>query len=106
MIRLENATLSAGGDILLEEGQWHVRPGEHVGLVGRNGTGKSTLLRAIVGEVGLDRGSVARRAGTRLGWLPQQAVSGSSRVVWDEVSSRMDWFHALKAELDAAQEAA
>jgi ATP-binding cassette subfamily F protein 3 len=105
VIRIEHATLAVAGDILLEDASWHVRPGEHVGLVGRNGTGKTTLLRAIVGELGLDRGTIARRPGMRLGWLPQKAVSGSTRPVWDEVASAMDWFHRLKAELATAEEA-
>ena len=89
MIRLEAVTLAPGGDPLLLDADWHVRSKEHVGLVGRNGTGKTTLLRAIVGEMGLDTGKITVRPGIRLGWLPQQAVSGSTLPVWDEAASRM-----------------
>jgi ATP-binding cassette subfamily F protein 3 len=106
MLRLDAVTLAPGGEPLLLDADWHVHPGEHVGLVGRNGTGKTTLLRAIVGEQPVDGGRIHLRPGARIGWLPQQAVSGSTRPVWDEVSSRMGWYHALQAELDAAMRAA
>ncbi len=105
MIRLEAVTLAPGGDPLLLDADWHVRSKEHVGLVGRNGTGKTTLLRAIVGEMGVDTGKITDRPGIRLGWLPQQAVSGSTLPVWDEAASRMEWFHQLKSTVDRAEAA-
>jgi ATP-binding cassette subfamily F protein 3 len=102
VIRLEAVTVAPGGDPLVEGADWHIRPGEHVGLVGRNGTGKTTLLRAMVGETSPDAGKVVIRPGIRVGWLPQQAVSGSTRPVWDEVASRMDWFHRISRQLEEA----
>ncbi len=105
MIRLEAVTLAPGGDPLLLDADWHVRSKEHVGLVGRNGTGKTTLLRSIVGEMGVDTGKITVRPGIRLGWLPQQAVSGSTLPVWDEAASRMEWFHQLKGTVDRAEAA-
>jgi ATP-binding cassette subfamily F protein 3 len=105
MIRLENVTLAPGGEDLLIDVDWHIRQGESVGLVGRNGTGKTTILRAIVGEQHTDGGRVTVRPGLSLGYLPQQAVSGSTLTVWDEVRSRMWRIAALQERLEAAEEA-
>jgi ATP-binding cassette subfamily F protein 3 len=105
MIRLDDVTVSPGGHELVRGATFHLRPGDHAGLVGRNGTGKTTLLRAIVGEVSPDSGKVEVRPNIRLGWLPQQAVSGSTLPVWDEVRSRMTRLNQLRADLDAAQRA-
>jgi ATP-binding cassette, subfamily F, member 3 len=103
MIRLEDVSVAPGGTVLVSGATFHVRPGDHVGWVGRNGSGKTTLLRAIVGEQPLDGGAITVRPNTRLGWLPQQAVSGSARPVWDEVRSRMDRLNALRSEVEEAQ---
>ncbi len=105
MIRLESATVSMGGRDILVDASVHVRPSDHVGLVGRNGSGKTTLLRALVGEIPLDSGALQKRNGLRLGWLPQTAVSGSEKTVWEEARSRMDRLNGLRAEFEAAQRA-
>lgn len=105
MIRLEDVALAPGGEPLLSGVTWHIRPADKVGLVGRNGTGKTTLLRAIVGELGVDAGRVSLRGGLRLGWLPQTAVSGSTRSVWDEARSGMTRIAALREQVEAAQRA-
>ena len=105
MIRLEDLSLAPGGDVLLEHATWHLRPGTRTALVGRNGTGKTTLLRALVGEVTPWEGRVIPRSGLRLGYLPQQAVSGSTHTVWEEARSAMTRLEALRARLHAAEEA-
>ena len=105
MIRLENVTLAPGGVDLLIDVDWHIRQGESVGLVGRNGTGKTTILRAIIGEQDIDGGQVKVRPNLALGYLPQQAVSGSTRTVWDEVRSRMWRIQKLRARMKAAEDA-
>ena len=105
MIRLQDVSLAPGGAELLSGVTWHVRPGEHVGLVGRNGTGKTTLLRALVGELPPDDGRIEIRPRARIGYLRQQAVSGSVRSVWDEVRSGMVRLQALRSTLDRAEAA-
>ncbi|MEQ1500825.1 MAG: ABC-F family ATP-binding cassette domain-containing protein [Myxococcota bacterium] len=105
MIRLSDVTVAPGGVDLVVGATLHVRPGDHLGLVGRNGTGKTTLLRAMVGEIGIDAGKVEVRPGIRVGWLPQQAVSGSVRPLWDEARAGMTRINALRDEVEAAERA-
>lgn len=103
MLRLQGVTVSAGGRDLVLEANLHVHPGDKVGLVGRNGTGKTTLLRAIVGEILVDAGKITVRSDAVVGWLPQTAVSGSTRTVWEEAKSRMVSMEALAERVAAAE---
>jgi ATP-binding cassette subfamily F protein 3 len=103
MIRLTDVTLSLGTRDLLEQASLHVHPGERAGIVGPNGAGKTTLLRLILGELQPEAGTVGRRGGAVFGYLPQKAVSGSERTVWDEVQTRMERMSALRAALATAQ---
>jgi ATP-binding cassette subfamily F protein 3 len=105
MIQLDDVTVSLAGTPIVEGATFHLHPGDHAGLVGRNGSGKTTLLRAIVGEVPAESGTVRVRPGARVAWLPQQAVSGSVRPLWDEVRGAMTRILQLEAELRAAEEA-
>jgi len=102
MIRLQDVDLAPGGEDLLLGATAHIRPGERLGLVGRNGSGKTTLLRAIVGERPADGGTVQVRPQIRLGWLPQHAVAGSERTVWDEAASGLDRLKVLEARVEKA----
>jgi ABC-type Mn2+/Zn2+ transport system ATPase subunit len=104
MIRLENVTLAPGGEDLLIDVDWHIRQGESVGLVGRNGTGKTTILRAIVGEQDIDGGQVKVRPNLALGYLPQQALSlgvGRSGCVRSAMTALSvwlgSWVHFLRS---------
>ncbi len=103
MLRLEHLTLTVGATDLLVDVDWHLRPGARVGLVGRNGVGKTSLLRAITGELQPSAGRIHLRGGVRPGTLPQQAVSGSEQTVWEEARSRMAWLHELEARVARAQ---
>ena len=88
---------------MVSDASWHLREGEHIGLVGRNGAGKTTLLRALAGELTPSSGKVHVRNNVRVGYLPQQAVSGSSATVWDEASSRMERLAVLERAMARAQ---
>src|SRR5436190_14331324 len=66
-----------GGDLLFDDVSFHVGPGDHVGLVGANGVGKSTLFRVIAGELPADEGEV--RVGGRLAYMPQDVGVGDDR---------------------------
>ena len=105
MLRLEDVALAAGTKTLIEGADWHLRPDDHVGLVGRNGTGKTTLLRLLAGEVEARDGRIERRKGVVIGYLPQQAVSGSERSVWEEAKSGMTRIAGLAASLAQAEQA-
>ena len=103
MLQLTGLTLSAGGRELMVGIDWHLRPGERVGLVGRNGVGKTTLLRTIAGEHEADSGDIRR--GGRIGYLPQHGVSTSDDTLWNEARSGMTQLLELEARLNRAIEA-
>ncbi|MBT3220341.1 MAG: ABC-F family ATP-binding cassette domain-containing protein, partial [Proteobacteria bacterium] len=103
MIRLTDVTLCPGGEPVVEDVSWHIHAKEHVGLVGRNGSGKTTVLRAIAKELSPDRGKVLLREGASVGYLPQQAVADTSQTVWDEARTGMVRLNQLGKTLDAAQ---
>ena len=76
VLTLDNLTLRIAGRTLLDAASLSVAPGQRVGLLGRNGTGKSTLLRAIAGEIEPDGGKIRLANAARLGWVRQEAPSG------------------------------
>jgi ATP-binding cassette subfamily F protein 3 len=72
---LTNVTFEFGARIILREATWHIQPNERIGLIGYNGTGKSTLLKLLVGEYSPSEGSVERSKGTTIGYLHQDLLS-------------------------------
>ena len=68
---------------LLDHVNLQIERGERVGLLGRNGTGKSTLMKLIVGEIAPDSGGVDRQAGTRVARLVQDVPVGRTGTVFD-----------------------
>ena len=72
LITLLNAHIAFGERPLLDGAQLSVQAGERLGLIGRNGTGKSTLLRVLAGSTPLDEGELQRREGLRLGLVEQE----------------------------------
>ena len=72
MIHIESLTKRYPTKTLFSEASAHLRPESRVGLVGRNGTGKTTLLRMIMGEDSPDDGSIRKRPWLRIGYLPQE----------------------------------
>jgi ATP-binding cassette subfamily F protein 3 len=103
MIRLADVSVAPGGKTLLRNVSWHIRPGQRVGLVGHNGTGKTTVLRVVAGEAEPDEGEVHRRGRIRVGYLPQHAVSGSTLTLWDEARSGAERLNTLRQTMETAQ---
>jgi ATP-binding cassette subfamily F protein 3 len=98
MIQLSEAGKRFGPKILFENLNWLITPKERVGIVGANGTGKSTLLKVLAGIEGLDYGSVNATKGIRAGYLPQDGITLSGRTVFAECLSVFDEIRALEAE--------
>ncbi len=78
VLSLNNISFEFGGRYLYREATWQINPGEKIGLVGLNGTGKSTLLRIINGEYQLEKGEVSKLRNMTLGFLNQDLLSYSS----------------------------
>ncbi|MEO5562362.1 MAG: ribosomal protection-like ABC-F family protein [Chitinophagaceae bacterium] len=72
---LQNVTFEFGARAIVEDATWHIQPGERIGLIGYNGTGKSTLLKLLVGEYLPSAGTVERSRTTSIGYLHQDLLS-------------------------------
>lgn len=85
MLSIRNITVRVAGRILIEDATATIPPGHRVGLVGRNGTGKSTLLKVIVGELQTDTGSVSLTGpfalNNAIGWVRQEAPGGNETPI-------------------------
>ena len=81
MLVLDDISIRVAGRLLLEEASARIPAGARVGLVGRNGIGKTTLFRAIVGETGLEHGAINMPARSRVGRLAQEAPDGPESLI-------------------------
>jgi ATP-binding cassette, subfamily F, member 3 len=100
MIQLTGAGKRYGPKILFDNTDWLVTPNERAGIVGGNGTGKSSLLKVLAGIEGLDSGTISTQKGVTIGYLPQEGLSLSGRSVFAEC---MTVFAGLR-ELELEQE--
>jgi len=102
LIDLKNLSLSLGGPLILDQVNLRINERERISLVGRNGTGKSTLLRILAGTVKVDSGEIIADKGLRVGMLPQEVPTGLSGTVHAVVKQGFadagipapDWEHA------------
>jgi ATP-binding cassette subfamily F protein 3 len=81
MLVLDDVSIRVAGRLLLDDASARVPDGARVGLVGRNGIGKTTLFRAIVGEIGVEHGSIGMPSRARIGRLAQEAPSGPESLI-------------------------
>ena len=72
---LTNVTFEFGARALIKDATWHIQPGERIGLIGYNGTGKSTILKLFVGEYLPSSGTVEKSKNTSIGYLHQDLLS-------------------------------
>jgi ATP-binding cassette subfamily F protein uup len=86
LISISNASLAYGHHALLDHAELIIDAGDRVGLIGRNGGGKSTLLKVLVGEAMLDDGLVWRSPGLKAGYVPQEPQLDEAATVFEAVS--------------------
>ena len=88
MLQLSGAGKRFGTKLLFEDVNWLITPDERTGLVGGNGTGKSTLLKILGGHESLDYGTLTRgQKGMTLGYLPQDGLAMRGKTVFEECLS-------------------
>jgi ABC transport system ATP-binding/permease protein len=97
LISLQDVSIGFGGPRLLEEINLQIESGEWVGLLGRNGMGKSTLLKLISGEILPHSGTIARQQNIRVAYLPQEVPEGLSGRVRDIIEGGLE---AISGPLD------
>ncbi|HCC56737.1 MAG TPA: ABC transporter ATP-binding protein, partial [Solibacterales bacterium] len=98
MIQLSGAAKQFGPKILFEDVDWLITSRERAGIVGANGTGKSTILKVLAGLETLDRGNLSITKGTTAGYLPQDGLSLSGRTVFAECMTVFENVRALEQE--------
>ncbi len=98
MLQLSQAGKRFGQKLLFEDANWLITPDERTGLVGGNGTGKSTLLKIIAGVETLDYGTLTRVKGMTLGYLPQDGLALRGKTVFAECLSVFDHLYVLEEE--------
>jgi ATP-binding cassette subfamily F protein 3 len=101
MLQLTGAGKRFGPKLLFDNLDWLITPKERVGLVGGNGTGKSTLLKILAGLDSLDYGSLTSMKGIRIGYLPQDGLSMTGRPVFEECMSVFSGLLEMERELEA-----
>jgi len=100
MIQLQGAGKRFGHKLLFENCDWLITPREKTGLVGGNGTGKSTLLKIICEMESLDYGSISYTKGIKLRYLPQDGLTLSGRTVFAECMTVFADLHEMEKELE------
>jgi len=100
MIQLSSAGKRYGQKLLFEGADWLITPHDRIGLVGANGTGKSTLLKMLAGMETPDYGSVSSAKGISAGYLPQDGLTLSGRTVFAECMAVFSRLHRMEKEME------
>jgi ATP-binding cassette subfamily F protein 3 len=98
MIQVTAGAKHFGRKVLFEDLDWMITPNDRVGIVGANGTGKTTLLKILAGIDSLDRGTVSVTKGVTAGYLPQDGLSLSGRTVFAECMTVFAHLRELEEE--------
>ncbi|MBI6951329.1 MULTISPECIES: ATP-binding cassette domain-containing protein [Pseudomonas] len=98
LLKFSDVSLAFGAMPLLDKVSWQIARGERVCIIGRNGTGKSSMLRLVKGEQKGDDGDIWRAPGLKIGELPQELPVADERSVFDVVAAGLDGVGELLAQ--------
>ncbi len=101
MIQLSGAGKRYGHKLLFENADWLITPESRIGLVGANGTGKSTVMKILAGSESLDYGTIARAKGISTGYLPQDGLTLTGRTIFAECMSVFAELDAIEKEMES-----
>ncbi|WP_445370610.1 ATP-binding cassette domain-containing protein [Methylomonas sp. HW2-6] len=112
LIRLNNVSIAFGVHALLDNASFQLDPGERVGLLGRNGEGKSTLMKIIAGEIPPDHGEIWKQPELRLAWLEQAPTLDGDATIYEAVAGGLGElgrliasYHELLTHMDGSEQA-
>ena len=98
---LQNVTFEFGARTIVREATWHIQPAQRIGLIGYNGTGKSTLLKLLAGEYQPSAGTIERSRNTSIGYLHQDLLSfDTSESILEVALHAFDRVKAIEKELE------
>jgi len=113
LLRLSNISIAFGTHSLLTNAEFQLDAGERVGLLGRNGEGKSTLMKIIAGNIHADHGDIWRQPELKLAWLEQSPDLPDDATIYDAVAAGLgelgEWitrYHHLSMTMDYEDEKA
>src|SRR6266403_5056872 len=101
MLQLSAAGKRYGHKLLFEGADWMITPRDRVGLVGANGTGKSTVMKILAGLETLDYGAITIAKGISAGYLPQDGLTLEGRTIFAECMSVFDELRSMEQEMEA-----
>jgi ATP-binding cassette, subfamily F, member 3 len=102
LLGLQNATFEFGARTIFEDATWHIHPNERIGLIGYNGTGKSTLLKVLTGQYSLSKGTVEKGRETTIGFLHQDLLSfDTEESIFEVAKSAFGRVLEVERELEA-----
>ena len=100
MLHIHNLSISFGGEYLFKEISFKLSAGNRLGLIGKNGAGKSTMLKIISGEMTLDTGQIAKDKEISIGFLKQDIDFEQGRTVLEETYQAFEAIKTLESKLD------
>ncbi|MBZ9788216.1 ATP-binding cassette domain-containing protein [Psychroflexus sp. CAK57W] len=104
MLHIHNLSISFGGEYLFREISFKLSAGNRVGLIGKNGAGKSTMLKIISGEMPLDTGQIAKDKEIDIGFLKQDIDFEEGRTVLEEAYEAFEAIKSLESKLEYINE--
>jgi ATP-binding cassette subfamily F protein 3 len=104
MISLTNATLMRGEQVLLQNASLAIHDGQKIGVIGRNGSGKSSLFACLMGQLGLDSGELSLPEGTRIAHMRQETEASAQSAV-DYVIDGDERYREVERHMNAADKA-
>lgn len=100
MLNVNNISMQFGGRFLFDNVSISVGENDRIGFIGRNGAGKSTMLKVIYGLENPESGSISKPNGYKIGYLPQEIKTNSTKSVYEETESALDDLKRLEEEIE------
>ena len=100
MIAISNISIQYGGRFLFDNLSFTITNRDRIGLVGKNGAGKSTMLKILMGIIKPENGKVAMDNHTSIGYLPQEIKSDSTKTIYEEAAVAFEEIKHLEEEIE------